>query len=168
MKCDLSKYLFFSVALIVFTIFPALLLYFLAYQPSNNFNKSAIETECLIIDQLIYQSTSKSSSCYNGVLHVVYINEYNVTENDFIEVTPCQSYVKVIEELSKEYRINGTVTCFYTDDNIRVELYQHTNVFLGISISLICLFFVCIIMYTFCKILCKHIESNDKVEPHWK
>ena len=127
----------------IFSLMPALLLYFLGVDPRANWNANAIKTECLILNQTAYREecsydcncidrcswngnyqtcTRYCQTCYYpcwyGVINVSYTVPQNGIYTSNIRVLDREPDVtSALYDLRQNYPIGNRIFCYYQEKN---------------------------------------------------
>lgn len=145
-SADVCVFSFFTGILCVFTILPALLLFFLGYEPRDSFNQNSIQTQCFINQQIITESTSSWSSryiCWDGLIDVNFIDNYGQEQTGLVTVYDCLSESDIMEKFVFNYKVNTTVDCYYNYVlyDLKIDLYN-TQPYLASGIFFVVLFVI--------------------------
>ncbi len=178
-------------------LMPALLLYFLGYVATNDWNQDAVQTTCTILrnyvvdDRCSYSCNCRKNSngastcqtcyytCYNGLIDVDYVSN-NDTILSTIEVYHHVSdRAKVQNDLHANYPISKSVTCYYDPAEPTFVLLDYKNgaVFLAFFIIFCILgsvIFIGLVGWSLKSCLCFHtivtmgsVSANHGTEMTW-
>lgn len=149
----------------ILCLLPALLLWFLGYKEKGDWNKTAVETNCLITDHktperscsyscnchsTCHKSTDGQScsttcstcyrQCWDEVMVLQYEYHYIVYTKDWVVDTEYSEF-EASEQLKEDYPIGSEITCYLNPNNpndLRLEL-NNIAIFLGFFIVFVIL-----------------------------
>lgn len=163
-------------AVAICSLMPALLLYFLGYEKALEWNNSAIQTKCLVLENYVqdntcsyscncYQTCSGSTNsrschqhcstcykiCYDGYVTVSYNDTFD--NNYKIDLRVYNSYSSsssLKTKLNKKYPIGSNRDCYYQRENprdVKLNSKKNPGIFLGFFITFLVIGFIGLIVW---------------------